>query len=406
MVKNNETSNYESAVNHETYDIDIMNFDDYRELCDAVDGFRKIGIQDEESYQTIIQDDRTVFLDTAQYKVPLLAPIEYEKMYEKERCQAMTGKGNVMLLAVPLEQLENESEVLFELGDDTAVIVEEFVPVDGRSEVNEHDVSRLPFVNVKAIDFKNPELTRYPGHENAWMAAYRFNMEPRNNEHKEYMGGALAAEVREAWSDICAESGRSPVPSDTSTGTFILSTEELARRPDIVDQLWEISQFGFGKVLGNHHPVAMEFNKQFFDKQIIANNTTTGVYCVDGEVVCFGFLGLDMKNNEWLNENSHVMQNELSEAEVNRRPLVHFHELIGKGRKGMGYATHILNTLFEATSRTGYSYSVFFESTNLSSTYIPPLIERNLIRSGEMQMTSAINMIGKLSYWALVSDRQ
>jgi hypothetical protein len=407
MVKNNELNRlYEHAFNYEADRADVMSFSDYRELCDAVDGFRKIGIQDEESYESIIQDERTVFLEKPQYRVPLLAPIEYEKMYEEERCIAMTGKRNIMLLAVPFEQLKNEPQVTYAIDDDTAVIVEEFVSTENPANISEHDVSNLPFVDVKAIDFRNPDLARYPGHETSWMAAYRFDMVPRGNKPKEYMDGILAVEILEAWSDICAEAGRPSTPDETSTGAFILSTEDLIHRPDIVDQLWEISQFGFGKVLGAHHPVAMEFNKQFFDKQIVAANTATGVYCVDGEVMCFGFLGLDMKNNEWLNENSSIMQKELKEAEAADKPLVHFHELIGKGRKGMGYSTHILNAFFEATAKTGYAYSVFFESTNLSSTYIPPLIERNLSRSDEMEISSDINMIGKLSYWALVSDRR
>ena len=397
--------NPERAFNHETDDQDVVDFESYRELCDALDDFRKVGVQDEESYNAVLQDERTVFVEYGGSKMPLLAPLGYEKMYNEERCLAMTGKKQAMLLAVPFSHLEQmQLETLFAIDDDTVVIVEEFVPTDDSVKLDQHDVSKLPFTNVQPFDFKNPNLAAVPPHETAWMAAYGFHMEPTEGPSRTYEGGPLASDIMSKWKEVCAQEERPELPGDDSTGTFLLSAEQLAERPDIIEQLWDISQIGFGEILGADHPISMEFNKQFFNKQIVADNTITAVHCVDGEVACFSFVGLDMKNNEWLNENSTVLKNMTSEAESRGEASVHVHELIGRGRKGMGYATKILKTFFETISKTGYPYSVFFESTNMSSLYIPPLITRDIDRSETMAMTSDIQTLGKLSYWALVAQ--
>lgn len=399
-------NNFENVSSHERGESPTISFEAYREFCDSTDGFRKVGIQDEDSYEATLQNERTVFTDHEGQRIPLLAPLGDEKMYDEERCLIMSSKKNAMLLAIPITLLENmQLDNLYDIGEDTLVIVEEFVPIDESLPLDEHDTSLLPFMNAKPFNFVNPNLLQHPHNATAWMAAYEFEMTPREGENKPYEGGMLAEDIVAAWQAISEERGQPVFPGENSTGTFLLSSEQLAEKPEIIEQLWEISQIGFGKILGAHHPIAMEFNKQFFDKQIAATNTITAAHYVDGEIVCFGFVGLDMTNNEWINENSTAIKQEVTEAETTKKPLVHFHELIGRGEKGMGYSSNILQTLFEATSRTGYSYSVFFESTNLSSLYIRPLIERNLKRSDKMEMSSDIKTLGKLSYWSLVAEQ-
>lgn len=399
-------ANYEAALSHEVDSTDVLSFGSYRHLCDAIDGFRKVGIQEEESYQRVLDDERTIFTEYAACKIPLLSPLEYEKMYDAERCKLISGKKNAMLLAIPFSALEQmQLEAAYEIDKDTVVIVEEFVAADEPVKLDHHDASRLPFTNAAPFDFKNPALSRSPHNETAWMAAYRFDMLPRGDLLRPYEGGRLADTIVQAWHEHCIEAGYPTSLEGNSTGTFLLSADQLAQRPDIVAQLWDISQIGFGKILGAHHPISMEFNKQFFDRQIVADNTVTAIHCVDGEVACFGFVGLDMKNNEWLNDESSILQREISKAQAEHKALVHFHELIGRGQRGMGYATKILNAFFDAASRTEYPYSVFFESTNLSSMYIPPLIVRDLDRSPAMARASDIDIIGKLSYWALVAQQ-
>jgi hypothetical protein len=408
------TGSPEETFSHEIISPVPIDFESYRQLCDSIDEFRKVGVQDEDSYGEILRDERTVFVDYKGQRIPLLAPLEYEKMYNKERSCELSGKSKAMLLAIPLERLRQmELEDQLTIDEDTLVIVEEFVPTDSSLVLDQHGTTGLPFTNARPIDFKNPALSTIPPNETAWMAAYRFYAEPKEGPVREYEGEPLADQIMEKWHEYRTELQQSEFPDEHSTGTFFLSAEQLAQRPDIVEQLWDISQIGFGKILGEGHPVSMEFNREFFYKEIASKKAITAVYCVEGKIECFSFVrvGLedeetnedDDKDGEWLNDQSSVLRDMVEEAKMNSRAFAHVHELIGRGQKGMGYGRKILNTFFDVVARTEYSYSVFFESTNMSSLYIPPLIVRSLEKSEAMTMTSDIKTLGKLSYWGLVA---
>jgi hypothetical protein len=398
--------NPEEEFNHEKEELPVVDYESYRLLCDVIDDFRKVGIQDKDAFEAAIRDARTTFVDYGGLRIPFLTPLEYEKMYNEARTCALAGKEKAMLLAVPfahISQMDLEDSLIIE--DDTVVVVEEFVSTDGVYPLDQHDVSDLPFRRVEAIDFKNQALSASPSHETAWMAAYVFIAESREGQSRPYDGQPLVGEIMEKYREYCVEKGRPDVPDEHSSGTFQLSAEQLANRPDIVAQLWDVSQIGFGEILGEGHPVSMEFNEEFFFKKIADKNSMTLVEYVDGQIDCFGFLGLDL-DNDWINGGSTAIEGVLEEAKASGRAVVHVHELIGRGKRGMGHARKLLNTFFDVVSETGYPYSVFFESTNMSSLYIPPLITKSLERSKTMTMTSDIKTLGKLSYWGLVAERR
>lgn len=408
------TRNSEKALNHETDTLAIVDFQSYRQLCDTIDDFRRVGIQDEASYEMALQDERTVFAEYGGMRIPLLTPLEFEKMYNELRSRALSGKDKAMLLAIPLVRLrEMELEDQYIIDQDMIVIVEEFVSTDNSIVLDQHDVTGLPFTNIESFDFKNPALATFPANETAWMAAYELHAEPKDGQVRAYDGEPLGYAIMRKWHEYRTEGQLPEYPDKESTGTFLLSADQLAERPDIVEELWDISQIGFGKILGEGHPVSMEFNKSFFYKQITSKKAVTAVHCVDGEVVCFSFVRLGLedepgdedKDGEWLNDQSSVLRNMIDQAKKDKRAFAHVHELIGRGQKGMGHAKKILDTFFDVASKTGYSYSVFFESTNMSSLYVPPLITRGLERSKTMGMTSDITTLGKLSYWGLVASQ-
>jgi hypothetical protein len=388
-------------------DHELATFVDYRTMCDRVDNIRLVGIQDEKSYLKAILDPRTTFTDFEGKRVPLFAPIEYEKMYDLKSCIELTSKPNVMLLSLPLELIEKEGGIgSVALDHDTAVIIEEFVQVN--------DVSILPseheapfFINnpsVRIMDFKHPDLASMPSNENAWMAAYSFEFGPNKDSATPFKQQDFKPHVAEVWKEYCEANNQAETPHEGAEGTFFLFAEQLAQMPEVVDKMWSISEIGFGKILGAHHPVSMEFNREFFNQQTSASNTVTAIHYVDGQPVCFGFIGLDMSNNDWINTNSTVMKNELHEAEEAQRAYVHFHELISNGVEGMGYSTNILKTFLDIAARTHYDYSVFFESTNLSSTYIPAIVEKEISKVEGLLVKRDIKMLGKLTYWAVIED--
>lgn len=384
---------------------ELMSFEDYRRICDEANNFRKVGIQGSKAYEKVSHDARTIYVDYANKKVPLLAPIGFEKMYDEERCIEMTSKPNILLLSLPLSFVQNEgieSEVIID--SETAVIVEEFVDVNDHSSHRELPIPPFIANSVKSIEFIHPDLAATPGHETAWMAGYSFEFGSDQDEPHPCSSGYLGQAIADAWQDYCFDKDQPSLPHEGANETYLLSAQQLSKMPQVVEGLWAISAVGFGKKLGAHHPVAMEFNRDFFDQQIIAENTVTAVHYVDGQPVCFGFIGLDMSNNDWLNCNSDVVATDVEEARQAQRAYIHFHELISNGFEGMGYSTNILKTFLDIAARTRFDYTIFFESTNLSSTYIPYIIEKEVAANETLSMKSDIEMIGKLSYWAIVED--
>jgi hypothetical protein len=388
---------------HDTLtDFPVVSFEGYRSYCDSNNEFRKIGLQDEAAYQDALNDPTTQFINIDGEQVPILARIKHEKMYHEARCYDMCGCSNIMLLCLPSAALEAVKEGVV-VGNDTAVIVEEFAQEDSFDVGPSHSMPELFGEDYDIIDFTNPQLVGTP-HETAWMGAYDFTFGSDVGKVRQYKGGNLINEVSDIWHAYAlTELDQQPLPqveTENIEGTFILTPEQLAERKDISEALWGISEVGFGEVLGAYHPVSMQFNRDFFDQQIIAPNTLTAVHYADGKPVCFGFISLDMEHNPWINEQSEVIRERVSRAHTQQRPYIHFHELISSGIDGMGYSTNILSTFLNIAKRMNYDFSVFFESTNLSSLYIPKIIEKEIESIDGITLKEDIAMRGKLGYWA------
>ncbi len=368
-----------------------MQFEDYRSICDSLDRFRKIGLQDKDAYESAIHDGTTIFAEFGDKKIPLFADIAHEKMYETERCHELFGTNKVMLQCVPAG-LDVEP---VELPPGTGILWEEFEPREGAQ------FSEQPAYvgnETVGVEFIHPDIPD-PLHSRAWMASYSLDFSPNkpstNNERSLI---SLKEALRHAWADRRADSGLDNLPSDGATGTFLLFDNDVAARPDIVDELWRISGTGFGKILGAYHPVAMEFNRSFFDEMIAANNSLTAVHYVDGRAACFGFIGLDMNKNDWLNTASLDLRTQVEEAGKNGREYVHFYELISDGERGMGYAMDVLDAFLDIASRSERDFTVFFESTNLSSLYIPDIIRKKIELLPSVKLDRDIEMLDRLHY--------
>lgn len=371
--------------------VDIMHFDEYRAICDLLDRFRKIGLQDSSSYEAAVHDPNTLFADLNGKKVPLYADVAHEKMYDAERCRELFDTDKVMLQCLPSGLPIDPVELTPGIG----VLWEEFEP---RGETQA--TSRPSYVGneMSEVEFIHPDIPDAV-HSRAWMASYSLDFSPSdpvpNVEHEPVN---LRSALRQAWTERKSDRSLGDLPAEAANDTFMLFSEDVAARPDIVDELWRISGTGFGKVLGAHHPVAMEFNRAFFDEMIAADNSLTAVHYVDGKAVCFGFIGLDMDNNDWLNTSSSDIQSQIAAAKENGREYVHFYELISDGEKGMGYAMNVLDAFLDIAARTKRDFSVFFESTNLSSLYIPDIIRKKIQLLPAIKLDRDIEQIDRLYY--------
>lgn len=379
----------------------IATFEEYRTACDSIDQFRKVGIQNKETYDSLVNNPVAMMVSTNMGLMPLLAPIGLEKMYHKPRCEEILNRESVWLLALPAEILNQcmPDDYKINLPRDIAVIIEDF----SDDQASFRSLTHYLTGDFVKKDFINDDLLNFSGHETAWMGAYSVVPGSDLGNRKFTSGLEFADDIVETWINERQADGLETEPDEQSSGVFYFSNEALDKRPDIVDGLWEVSSYGFGNKLGKDHPLSMEFNRESFDQQITAESAMTAVYFNNGEPLCFSFISPNFSESDWLNCNSRVLKGFLGEAAHNGRVPLHWHELISKGERGMNYADKVLQEFMKLAAKSGYDFQVFFESTNLSSLYIPDIVRNQINKTEGLIMRSDVRQIGKLNYYALLT---
>lgn len=387
----------------ETEKKEFLPFEAYRKLCDTVDDFRKVGIQDSVTYEAAVSDENSIMIETHFGTVPLLASIDTEKMYCAPRCSRLLDERGVKLLAVPIDIIREcvaDGERVT-LPNNIAVIIEEFENTSGSQFENLRDI--VTNDDIEKVEFVNEDLIPFDNHSTAWMSAYTVVPGSDMGNKKFSNDIEFSNEIVASWKQMRQNDNLEREPNEQSTGVFYFSNEELQKRPDIIEGLWAVSSFGFGEKLGKGHPLSMEFNREYFDQQITSRATMTAMYIEEGEPLCFSFISPNFNENDWLNCESGTMKEFFQEAEDNGRVPLHWFELISKGERGMGYADKVLQEFMTLAARSGYDFQVFFESTNLSSLYIPDIVREQVQKTQGLSLRKDVTPIGKLNYYALLT---
>lgn len=390
-------------------------FDEYRHLCDEeTDAFRRIGILDANAYTEAITDSRTMFCTLEGNKIPALVPIEYEARYSKDRTKQLTGEEEVMLLALPLslvrEGMLMTEEIAAQVGDSPerfAILIEEPTELqEGDRQADHQRIAQLleGIGSLKPHEFIDERLDHLEKNRTAWMGIFSFSVDSTREIDPTILQLPVHEAVLAAWQAYCAEKGIETMPTEGTNETYLFSAEQLQAKPEIVGALWNISEIGFGQVLGKFHPISMEVTKNFFDEHIMSPGVLTAVRYRNGEPVCFGFMAPNMDHNDWLDCDSTVLGNDLDSASQRGEQVAHFFELISKGGKEVGLSPSVLGLLLELAARTRERWHIIFESTNLSETYIPRIAEHQVRRSANLQLSQPIEMLSQLDYWYLAPE--
>ncbi|HSX28232.1 MAG TPA: hypothetical protein VLF60_02170 [Candidatus Saccharimonadales bacterium] len=386
-------------------------YGDYRTLCDTeTDAFRRIGILDADEYAEAMEDPRTIFCEIDGKLIPALTPLSYEQRYNAERTADMADVDEVMLLTIPLTRVREgalaSEEALIGgegLPANTAILIEEPDSlIDGDREADHLAVSEwlAAFGQLEPHEFIDPR-PKEEGHETAWMGIYNLEVSSTQEIAPEKLEMSTVNAFIRSWQEYREEENLPPMPGEGSNDTYLFTAADLQTHPEIVDDLWSISQVGFGKVLGEHHPISMEVTKGFFTDHIQSENVFTAVRFVDGRPVCFGFMAPDMDHNDWLDCNSTLLGGDLDKAKQEGKQVAHFFELISKGAPGMALSTDVINLFLEVASRTRKDWHVVLESTNFSATYIPHMAEALIQALPSMDLTMPTKMVSRLDYWYL-----
>jgi hypothetical protein len=386
--------------------VQFMDYDAYRNLCSKADNFHRVGILDDEDYVGAISDPRTVSIEVGNKLVPLVTPLEYEGGYDAQRAAALSGHAQAFLATLPVSSmidgtLDNAKLSGGEgIGDDFSIIIEQpEVPGSDTEAVRCRVASFLSGMGpLVAREFIDPRVIEYEGHGPAWLSLYSFSFGPTEMA----LATPAASSYEDAWTEYCRDNGIDKMPDEKATGTFLFNPAQLIEHPEIVNALWEISEVGFGNILGMYHPVSMEETKQFFQDHLFADLTYTAVYFQEGEPICFGSLVFDINACEWLDAESTSLRKELALAEQNNEVAVWFSEIVSKGISG---SQHVFQLLLDLAGRTHEKYRLMHESSNFASTYILPYGDKQVRKAPRVVHTRENQKHDRIDYWFLEREK-
>lgn len=372
----------------------VADYESYRKVVDAFSpAYRKVGIVDATGYDQAMRDPSTVRLRIGGVELPLLARLDYVSGYDVERSQRLTETENVYVMAMPLPVLAAPETKVLSGGSEfqpqaSAIIVE-------TDHTETPDIQQaLPDAlrsigEYEAQEFLD-ERIRNPEQQPAMMAMYegRFTAvedsgEPIPRKDIDFF---------EAYERLVA------ADHPLTKHTQLLHVDELRDDEQLVEDLWELCQDRFDW-LGDAHPVSMEDTKDFFVQMVLNDKTHTIVrYNDDGKPVCLGFFMSGFDECDWIKPE--YRDAALDQAEARGEEVLYFYGIASKSKEAAHYGRDVMQLLSHMVQRRGGSYRLMFESTNMSSRYIPRMVSQ-YAGEGEGVQLEPIQKVDQIDYWYL-----
>ncbi len=390
---------WESARRYgEVYEFPVIDFNAYRELCDAGDpSFRALGIiVDPAAYEAAQSDYRTRWGSINGVRIPWLVPIEYAPGYDAPRSHELTGKDDVLFLSVPYEVLHDVDISSSEpLPPDTAILIE--------TPESHYDLAKAALGSIELFrDLHGEEFLdlkiRREANRPASMSMFEASLLPTD----EYMVGSAEPTMASAWGTYQQQRFEASNPVDRENEAVLFTGPELLKpeNGDLMDQLWAICESRFGE-LGEYHPVSMEESREFFTEFLVDQGTTTIVKFEKGRPVSFGFFMDNLDNCIWLSDS--FRQQKAQEALDRGQSILYYPEIIS-AKGDHSQSQFVLKLHARLTAMTQRPLKLLFESTNRSAGYVPILVTRYIGASGALRIEDSVKEIDKLHYWYLTSD--
>lgn len=373
---NIENSNLTHVPERAETDMQPASYEQYRLMCDDLsNSYRRIGIMDPESYEAATKDPTTELVEYGSELIPFIVSSDHISGFDVERSKRLTGKTDLYVLSAPVELLVGHVDLK---GDytDAAIIVESDASITDSSKDAAIGVLRSQDGIFNVGEFVDQRIAE-TDHKTAWLAMYEGEVTVLNKSPEKK---TLEQAFFDDGGEIAPENGYT-----------LLSGPSLAQHPEIIDQMWELFCDRFGW-LGDFHPVSMEDTREWFDEFLTHEETNTLIRYVDGEPKCAGFYQMDARNCEWINQNHPAVAN--STKEGSRVFLV----ALAATADGLGnYAEDYVKFQCRIGAMAGIDYSVLIESSNMSSLYIPRIMEAYMSSSGYADVE--ISQTAKQDYW-------
>ena len=384
---------------HEREPLPIVSYEKYREICDAAqpEMYRVTGITSAEHYEVSLADERTKYAEIGGERLPLIAPIEHAGGYNAEGCHELTGSKEVYILALPPRFLEitgvDAKSLLAACDNDTSIVVE---------TSSEYTAEFKEMMSVELAgewrvgEFIDPRCLK--DHQTAQMSVYMAHFDSVDNN------GAGLPYRDLSYDELFEEEVREKGPSDTE----FVSAARVRENPELFEQLWNLHDDRFDW-LGKYHPISMQESKAFFQDILSDDDTKSYVRFDTNEngdrvPVCHGCSLDGLDHVDWLNATfrEKLLQDSMEVGEN----VEFFYGIVSKSTLGqqVRYAKDVMGLNSRLVRRNGERLSIIFESTNLSSIYIPNLVKEYI--GGEpngVKMVGGVEKIASMDYWFLKS---
>ncbi len=374
----------------------LADYEAYRRVVDAFSpAFRKVGIVDKDGYGRAMRDPRTVKLCIGNVEMPLFAPLEHTSGYDVERTERLTGQDDVYIMATPLSVLAAPDTNVLGGGSDfrpetSAIVVE-------TAHTETADIQEvLPDVLSEVGDYEAGEFLdariRNPEQRPAMMAMYETRFEAIDDA-----GEPLPArdiDSFEAYKELEVEKHPATIL------TKLLHVDELRDNEELIDDLWDLCSDRFDW-LGEAHPVSMEDTKNFFVQMVLNDDTHTIVrYNEEGKPRGLGFFMSSLEECTWLKPEFQQDLTDTTKAADER--MGYFYGIAASSsEEAAHYGKDIMQMLALITNKRGGAYRLFFESTNMSSRYIPRMVSSYVGQGAGLRMAEPISKVAQIDYWYL-----
>lgn len=323
-------------------------FSEYRDIC-ADQDYRATGILDEDKYAQALVDENTVF--SASYPgFPLVVDIGLVDGYDSDRIKKLLDSDDVRYVCLPPEKIEDQDIELIKrtVSQGTKIVIEDV----NKTKLGDTDT---------ALHIGN---TWGESTDPAWIALYVADVALVENP-----GGMEEPDVN------CS----------ISSGSELEQDETLSR------EVWGLFRDKFGW-LGDNHPVSMEDTEEFFRSVIHNPQTYTGIKrSPEGEVVAASIFMHDLEQCEWLDPK--IIKTVLPDG--SQSSLYFFGIAAKNSQDTVKHAEDLIKFQCNWEAGFGKGVKLIFESSELSSQYIPEIVKQYIDSSGVYHMQPASQVAKK-----------
>jgi hypothetical protein len=383
----------------------IVSFDNYTDICNRNnDGSRRLGILSEYSYQEIIEDPNTRYINFDGFQVPALINIGHGSAmgYDVKKCTeyAKNLSDDVFFLAVPVHELNNdEKNQLASLllnkkcalyfsdhnNDESNVLAEVMTHFD------------IKYTEKQLIDSRAAE-----GDEQASLCLYSCFAE--QTEDRGERKKLRLRDVVKRYKEYSEEQRKKISKSDRGVETILVMGDEIS--PEQFDEIWDLYNNRFD-YLGEGHPISMQDSKEDFLRLLTSENTLFAASYDSEEnkqqkLVCFTYFIDNMDELYWLNGD--YLEKQFTNSSGGEKYITNIFTpgLVSSGR-GNNFALLPIGLFAKVADEAGLSTCVLYENTNLSKKYVPSIVDNTMSDSCIYTTLKPSEMIDEVMYrlWSI-----